>query len=263
MPSPADVNRAQPGAVWRDWIPGIPEDALPEMVTLPAGKFLMGAAPGEESAKDYNFPQHSVSISYTFALGKVPLTFRQWDDAIDAGAGLRRADDQGWGRQTRPLICVNWEDAQAYLAWVNQKTGYTGRPDAYRLPSEAEWEYAARAGTTTTYSTGATITSTQAWFDANSTCAVGSFAPNDFGLHDMHGNIWEWCEDSFSGDYQGAPDDGSALINEKFPNRICRGGSWYNSTEQLRSAARNWSSPDIASFFTGFRVARTLCNSEV
>jgi formylglycine-generating enzyme required for sulfatase activity len=266
--------RSQPGSVWRDAIPGLSETACPEMVTIPPGKFLMGSPKTEERSKNYDGreePQHEVRIDYAFALGKYAVTFAEWDAAIAAGAKLEKPSDQGWGRDRRPVINVNWDDATAYIAWLNGKLGLEGRRDAYRLPSEAEWEYACRAGTTTPFSFGATISTAQANYNGNSTYGagkegeyrqkttpVGSFQPNAFGLHDMHGNVWEWCEDLWNANYNGAPTDGSAWLTGGGASGVLRGGSSHDIAEGLRSACRYGCIVNYRNFYLGFRVARSL-----
>lgn len=205
-----------------DGVPGWP---APVMVAIPPGRFHMGAAEGEEGASKDEFPQHEVRIDYPFALGEHTVTFAEWDAALAAGAQLEKPDDVGWGRDRRPVINVSWENAQAYLAWLNERLGLEGRPDAYRLPSEAEWEYACRAGTATPFSFGQTISKSQAQFSegkfgsADQTAAVGSFPANPFGLYDMHGNVWEWCADGWHDDYTGAPTDGSVWDGEDASRR--------------------------------------------
>jgi len=266
--------RSRPGAVWREAIPGLHESASPEMVTIPPGRILIGSPPTEERWTGYDGreePQHEVRIDYTFALGKYAITFAEWDAAIAAGAKLEKPGDQGWDRDRRPVINVNWNDAKAYIAWLNDKLGLEGRRDAYRLPSEAEWEYACRAGTTTPFSFGATISTAQANYDGfwsygagkkgekrGQTTPVGSFSANAFGLHDMHGNVWEWCEDTWEANYVGAPTDGSAWLTGDASFRVLRGGSWSREPRILRSAYRNKNNPSLRSGSVGFRVARTV-----
>jgi formylglycine-generating enzyme required for sulfatase activity len=263
--------RSRPGSVWRDVIPGLPENACPEMVTIPPGKFLMGSPAGDKSSSDAERPQHDVRIDYPLALGKHAVTFAEWDAAIAAGAKLEKPGDLGWGRDRRPVM-VNWNDAKAYIAWLNSKLGLEGRRDAYRLPSEAEWEYACRAGTTTPFSSGATISTAQANYDGDytygagkkgekrgKTTPVGSFSANAFGLHDMHGNVWEWCEDAWNANYNGAPTDGSAWLTGDASSRVVRGGSWSTAPLWLRSAYRlRWDLIDRLNYAIGFRVARTV-----
>jgi formylglycine-generating enzyme required for sulfatase activity len=158
------------------------------------------------------------------------------------------------------VINVSWEDAQAYVGWLSQRTGKT-----YRLLSEAEWEYACRAGTTTRYAFGDSITKQQAQFserglgDAKRTVEVGTFAPNAWGLYDMHGNVWEWCADNWHPDYKTAPQDGSIWAGGDQSLRILRGGSWdRNNPVMLRSAGRSGGRPSDRDLNVGFRVARTL-----
>ena len=184
----------------------------------------------------------------------------------DGGCNGYRPDDQGWGRGKRPVIDVTWEDAQAYAGWLSRKTR-----KHYRLLSESEWEYAARAGTTTTYAFGATISPQQANFDGSSdgsgpseanrqrTLPVGSFPPNAFGLYDMHGNVDQWVEDCWHNEYTAAaPADGSAWLDGECGGRVLRGGSWEDSRSELRSAARTGEFKDKSSYADGIRIARDL-----
>lgn len=247
---------------------------VPQMVAIPPGRFLMGSPSNEERWSGYDGreePQHEVTIEYTFALGQHTVTFAEWDAALSAGARLERPGDEGWGRDRRPVINVSWEDAQAYLGWLNGRLGLDGKPDAYRLPSEAEWEYACRAGTTTPFSFGQTITPQQANFDGNytygdgpkgtyheKTMPVGTYPANAFGLYDMHGNVWEWCADRWHETYQGAPADGSVWQGGDPSRRVLRGGSWFYTPQVLRSAYRSGYNPTDRIDFWGFRVARTL-----
>ena len=226
----------------------------PEMVTVPAGSFVMGSPAGEEGRDDDEGPQRTVTIGRAFAVGKFEVTFAEWDACV-AGGGCNgyRPEDRGWGRGNRPVIYVNWNDAQAYVQWLSNRTG-----KRYRLLSEAEWEYVARAGTTTPFSFGNTITPAQARFASDRTAAVGSFPANRFGLHDMHGNVWEWTEDCYNGSYAGAPSDGSAWRSGDCSRPVLRGGSWYNYPRYLRSAGRDGNDPSHRVNYVGFRVARTL-----
>jgi formylglycine-generating enzyme required for sulfatase activity len=228
--------------------------AAPEMVRIPSGEFTMGSSKSEPGHRAYESPQHRVVIN-AFELGKYPVTFAEWDAAMAAGANLYKLDDNGFGRDRRPAIIVSWHDAQAYIAWLNSKTS-----GGYRLPTEAEWEYACRAGTTTPYSTGDVITTSQAQFGRGSlTTPVGSYAPNAFGLHDMHGNAWEWCEDIWHENYDGAPDDGSAWVSGgDATTRVLRGGSGPNDVDALRSAYRNAHFPNDRHIISGFRLARAV-----
>ena len=248
-----DPAPARPGAgdVFRDC------DGCPEMVVIPSGEFQMGSPASEEGRYDSEGPQHRVTLK-SFALGVTEVTFDEWDACVrDGGCNGYRPDDRGWGRGSRPVINVSWEDAQAYASWLSAETGA-----AYRLPSESEWEYAARAGTTTPFHTGATISVYQANFqdERNRTLYVGMFfAPNVFGLYNVHGNVREWVEDCWHDNYRGAPSDGTAWVRGgNCSRRVLRGGSWYNLPRSLRSAARHRDSTEYRYSFAGFRVARTL-----
>ena len=253
-------------------LPGVRNWPKPEMVAIPPGTFLMGSPIDEEKRVDDEGPQHEVRIDYPFALGKHTVTFAEWDAAVAAGAKLEKPGDQGWGRGDRPVINVSWEDVQAHLDWLNEKAGLAGKSGAWRLPSEAEWEYACRAGTTTPFSFGETISTEQANYNGNyiygaseegqylkETMPVGDYPPNAFGLHQMHGNVWEWCADIWHENYDGAPGDGSVWKQGgDISRRVLRGGSWVNGPRILRSANRNRN--DSVSRFNsfGFRLARTL-----
>jgi formylglycine-generating enzyme required for sulfatase activity len=232
----------------------------PEMVVVPAGEFMMGSAADERDHYDNEDPLHRVTIARPLAVSKFEVTFEQWDACVASGA-CPHVPDNNMGRGTQPVINVSWDDAQQYVAWMSTMTG---RP--YRLLSEAEWEYAARAGSTTAYSWGDEIGKNNAncsgcgseW-DSRRTAPVGSFAPNRFGLYDMHGNVWEWVEDCLHTSYAGAPTDGSAWIAQGDCNqRVVRGGSWAGYPVGLRSALRFWYSTDDHGTDLGFRVARTL-----
>ncbi len=232
---------------------------LPQMVRIGPGRFLMGAPEGEDGASSIERPQHEVAIDYHFEVGRYPVTFREWDSAARRGAcdGYRPAD-VGWGRGWRPVINVNWDDAQAYIRFLNDRTGR-----GYRLLSEAEWEYCCRAGTTTAYAFGETLTnrSQGVVFSYNRTVEVRRLWPNRWGLVSMHGNVWEWCEDGWvsSHDEPGRRDDGSSRLPGNTDGRVLRGGSWLDNARGVRSASRRWyqSSKDRDSL-TGFRLARSL-----
>ncbi len=268
--------RLRPGAVWRDTIPGMPAGACPEMVTIPSGAFLMGSPNSEERSASYDGreePQHDVRIEYRFALSNYPVTFAAWDAAIAVGARLDRPVDEGWGRDRRPVIGVSWEDAKSYIAWLNSRLALTDQADAYRLPSEAEWEFACRSGTTKPFSFGDALSTAQANFDGDTnsggdnqqkTMPVGTFPANAFGLHDMHGNVWEWCEDAWNASYSesGRPDDGSPWLTGSTSRRLVRGGSWKSGPLVLRSASRSNFSPIDRGNDIGFRLARTLTSPD-
>ncbi len=228
------------------------EPWCPEMVALPKGSFLMGSPDGVGDGDER--PQHYVQIGYRLAVGRYPVTFEEYD-RFGAATGAPPPKDEGWGRGRRPVINVSWQDAQAYVRWLGEMTG-----QPYRLLSEAEWEYAARAGTTTRYVFGEDISAEQAnfHFDVRQTTEVASYPANARGLHDMHGNVWEWVEDCWNDSYQGAPVNGSAWTTGDCSRRVLRGGSWYVGPEYLRSADRIRNNPDNRGSVVGFRVARTL-----
>jgi formylglycine-generating enzyme required for sulfatase activity len=235
----------------------------PEMVVVPAGEFTMGS-PNTEMYRGSE-PQHRVSFAKPFALGKYEVTFDEWQACVaDGGCGGFTPDDQGWGKGKHPVVAVSWDDAKAYVTWLSRKTG-----KHYRLPSESEWEYAARAGATTPFAFGPTINSEQANYDGRTafgdgktgvfrekTMPVGSFKPNAFGLYDMHGNVWEWIEDCWSEEYDArTPLNGAPLLSGSCGGRVMRGGSWEDYAGDVRSAARVGSGREEQSWADGFRVA--------
>ncbi|TVR84546.1 MAG: formylglycine-generating enzyme family protein [Rhodospirillales bacterium] len=230
-PTPPETTALPPpGTVFRD----VDAPWCPEMVVVPAGTFLMGS-PDDEEGRDRNEgPQHRVAIAKPFAIGKFPVTFAEYDYFCEQ-TSRDKPSDSGAGRNRRPVINVSWEDAQEYVAWLSQKTG-----KLYRLPTEAEWEYACRAGTTTRFAFGNKLWPTDATiapsvlsalarlFQSPKTTEVGKHRSNAWGLYDMHGNVWEWCEDCWHDSYHGAPDDGRAWGGEDggdCDRRVLRGGS--------------------------------------
>jgi formylglycine-generating enzyme required for sulfatase activity len=234
----------------------------PEMVVVPAGEFMMGSSENEKGRADDEGPLHSVKIAKPFAVSKFAITFNEWDACVEAGACNRyQPSDKGWGRGTRPVINASWFDARAYAEWLSAKTGHH-----YRLLTEAEWEYAARAGSKTSYPWGNDISRGNAnchgcgsQWDDQQTAPVGSFKPNAFGLYDMHGNVWQWVEDCYE-TYNGAPTDGSARTTGTCSQRVVRGGSWDYYPRSVRSANRHgWGAVDRY-INRGFRLARTLLN---
>lgn len=256
--SEAQAQTSSAGRVFRDCA-----FVCPEMVVLPPGTFMMGSPEAEEGRSPLEGPRHQVTIGYTFAVGRFEVTFDEWNACVAAG-GCDRPRDEGWGRGRRPMIYVSWDDAQGYVRWLSERTG-----QRYRLLSESEWEYAARAGTTTPYSTGTTIKADDANFDETGhrgTVRVGSFPPNAFGLFDMHGNVNEWVEDCIYTEALGAdptgyfepPTDGSASTKGACVRRILRGGSWFHPSSFLRSANRFIDIRGLRWRTVGFRVARTL-----
>jgi formylglycine-generating enzyme required for sulfatase activity len=238
----------------------------PEMVALPGGSFQMGSPPDEPGRDEDEGPQHQVSIR-PFAMGRTEVTFDDYDRFVEA-TGREKPDDFGWGRGQRPVINVSWNDAVAYAGWLSDQTD-----QRYRLPTEAEWEYAARAGTVTPFWTGDCIHTDQANYDGNydyngcgadtgvyrrQTVEAGSLPANPWGLHETAGNVYEWVRDCWHDNYQGAPQDGSAWEEPGCARRVVRGGGWGYLPVLVRSAFRNWDTPDVASDFLGFRLARDL-----
>ncbi|MCY4659491.1 MAG: SUMF1/EgtB/PvdO family nonheme iron enzyme [Acidobacteria bacterium] len=243
----------EPGDVFRDC------PACPEMVVVPAGRFRMGCLTGGDACRNDELPVHEVEVA-SFALGVYEVTFEEYD-RFAAATGRERPNDRGWGRGDRPAINVSWEDATAYAAWLSEETGAE-----YRLPGESEWEYAARAGTTTRYGWGDDVGRNRAncrgcggrWDDEDRTAPAGSFASNGWGLHDVHGNVWEWVEDCWHENYARAPRDGSAwTTGGNCRRRVVRGGSWGSDPRVLRSADRLRLDAEGRVATVGFRVART------
>jgi formylglycine-generating enzyme required for sulfatase activity len=259
----------------------------PDMMVIPAGSFVMGS-PATEPERRANERQHKVTIARPFAVSRTEITWDQWeacvrDAACDGNAlehalrtkenGESNADFKDWGRGTRPVVGVNWFDAQTYVGWLNRKTG---ADDAYRLLSDAEWEYAARAGTTTAFPWGEKIDHNygnfgiagpglggkaegrDVWLDQ--TAPVASFPPNAFGLYDMQGNIFEWVEDCYEEDLTRAPADGSANKQGNCANRVFRSGSFLSNPYMQRSAKRHAPYPLTrrGRNYLGIRVAKTL-----
>ena len=228
----------------------------PQMVVVPAGKFTMGSPATEQYRTEDEGPQHEVTIVHHFAVSKFEVTFDQWDACIQYGGCARASSPFGAGKQ--PTINVSWDEAMEYVKWLSALTR-----QHYRLLSEAEWEYAARAGSTGPYSFegNASVLGGYAWYNENSDSKahpVGEKKPNAFGLYDMHGNVSEWVEDCYHESYDGAPMDGSAWTTGDCPSRVIRGGSWIELPQALRSAGRNWNDSDIRVSGLGFRVGRTL-----
>jgi formylglycine-generating enzyme required for sulfatase activity len=233
-------------------------NGCPVMIVIPAGKFIMGSPENEPDRDTSEGPLHEVTIAKPFAVSKFEVTFEEWDACVVAAACPRAPD--GWGRGEMPVINVSWADTKQYIAWLSQLTG-----KKYRLPTEAEWEYAARSGANTRYSWGddlgvdnANCNGCGSRWDLQQTAPVGSFRPNGLGLYDMHGNVWEWVEDSWHETYDGAPTDGSAWLSGGDPNfRVVRGGSWRNENELVRAAVRKKRHTNVRFDTLGFRVART------
>lgn len=241
-------------------------ETCPGMVVVPAGRALIGAPKSEKGHQPAEEPQHEVTVSAPFAISKFEITFDEWEAcALEGGCADYRPQDGGWGRGRRPVIYVSYDDAKAYVDWLRQKTG-----KAYRLPSEAEWEFAARGGTSTSFAGGETLAPTQANFDASSqtssrrtgtyqgtTVEVGSFPPNPYGLHDTEGNVFEWVEDCWNKTHAGAPADASPRGGD-CARRVAKGGAWYYEAEFARPSARMSFPKGSRLNVIGFRVARPL-----
>jgi len=272
----APAGLPTPGTVFRDCA-----DICPEMVAIPPGSFTMGSSASEARHTAFEEPQHLVTIGYSFAVGKFDVTRTEYA-AFVAATGYKAKDDDGcWvydgesGESKKsssaswqspgfdqtindPVVCVSWDDASAYVAWLSQKTGHV-----YRLLSESEWEYAARAGTTTAYWWGDSVGTNMAncdgcgskW-DDRQTSPSGSFQANPFGLYDMNGNVWQWTADCFNNSYDGAPKDGSSWESGLCNRRILRSGGWAAS--DFRAAYRTRNTSDARDSDFGFRVARTF-----
>jgi formylglycine-generating enzyme required for sulfatase activity len=245
---------------FRDCAAGQAKDYCPEMVVVPAGTFTMGSAPQtvHEASEE---PQHDVTIARPFAVSKFELTFDEWDACVAYG-DCAVVSDFGFGRGQRPVIFVGWDDARRYTAWLSSITG-----KSYRLLTEAEYEYAARAGTRTMFPWGDEVGSNNAncdgcgsQWDGSQTAPVGSFPRNRFGLYDMVGNVYEWVADCYHPDYTGAPADGSnwTAACPDAHRHAARAGSWGANPGNIRSATRKPLSADAPNRFLGFRVGRTL-----
>jgi formylglycine-generating enzyme required for sulfatase activity len=279
---PATAAPRPPSSVPTQKEPRVFKDCTtcPEMVVVPAGEFIMGSPDEEAERLSYESPRHLVKIAVPFAVGRFAVTFDEWDTCVAEG-GCRttiaraRAYDEGWGRGRRPVINVSWYDAKDYVSWLSRKTG-----KEYRLLSEAEREYVTRAGTTTTFWWGKSMSPVKANYMtlysynggetsreyAHKTLPVDSFAPNPWGLYQVHGNIMEWVEDCWHENYEGAPADGSAWVSGDCKFRAERGGAWWLLPQHLRSAARFYSEPnccvvperETARGANSLRVARRL-----
>ncbi|HLK80651.1 MAG TPA: formylglycine-generating enzyme family protein [Xanthobacteraceae bacterium] len=237
------------------------------MVVAPKGSFIMGPPDSELNRARYEGPQHRVTFARPFAVGRFAVTFEEWDACVsDGGCRGYSPNEESWGRDRRPAINVSWNDANAYVAWLSVKTG-----KSYRLLSEAEREYAARAGTRTAFRWGRAISPRQANYNGayiygdppigeyrQRAVAVDSFRSNRWGFFQVHGNVWEWTQDCWHANYVGAPADGSAWESGRRDYRIVRGGSWATYPGDLRSAVRGRFAADFRSDSLGFRVARTL-----
>ena len=247
-------------------------ETCPEMVVVPAGEFLMGSPEDEPQRDADEGPQHKVSISRAIAVGKFEVTRDQFTAFLEdlahdignrctlwtgtsfigkIGFGIRKPGFEQSG--DHPATCISWRDAKAYVNWL---TSRTGKP--YRLLTEAEWEYAARAGQASAYTSGATLETARANFKNTSTIPVGQYVANAFGLHDVHGNVWEWTEDCHSSNYEGAPANGTATQGTPDCERTYRGGGWFNILKDMRFATRGVGGANTRVNIFGLRVARDI-----
>ncbi len=231
----------------------------PELIAISPGTFSMGSRDDEAGRETSEGPRHVVKIDRRFAIGRYEVTFAQWDACFEDAGCSHRPKDRGWGRGNRPVIYVSWDDTKEYLTWLSRKTGNT-----YRLPTEAEWEFAARGNSTSAYWWGDEIGQGLALCvgcgkgDGKITVPIGSFLPNQFGLHDVHGNVWEWTEDCWNGSYAGAPTDGSAWTLGECAKHVVRGGAWGLQPSELRAARRAGDVSGLRSGKRGFRIVRDL-----
>ena len=231
-------------------------ETCPTMISLPGGKFTMGSSSGDPSEK----PPHPVSIGTGFAIGKYEVTVEQWNACATAGDCPHIADDANRFPKNSPIRDVSWDDAQKYVKWLSKVSGH-----AYRLPTEAEWEYAARGGTSTTYWWGDQMRKGTAnckdcgdpW-QPDSPAPAGSFAPNPYGLYDMNGSVWEWVSDCWHNSYKGAPADGHTWAEQDCRVRVIRGGSWREGASYMPSSTRFKYDANVRHSQNGFRVLREL-----
>ena len=255
VPAPPEDEPPIPSGSFRDC------DVCPFLVVVPPGEFLMGSPDGEEDRAPDEWPRHWVTIGAPLAVGETEIAYREWNACVSDDTCDSVEDVDGWGENLRPVVNVSWLDTQDYVKWLSRKTGLQ-----YRLLSEAEWEYAARSGTRgprywdkaepqCRYANGS---APESCFDGylDRTAPVRSYTPNDFGLHDMLGNVFEWTQDCWNRNYQDAPTNGQAWESGNCNNRMARGGAWNYPAGYLRAAYRvGW--PRTSTFHAlGFRVVR-------
>ncbi len=238
-----------------------------EMVVINPGSGKLGSPAFEQKRQRFENPMRETAIQYPFEVSKYEITFDDWNKCLaDGGCAGHKPDDKGWGRGKRPVINISYDDTQNFISWLNRKTGET-----YRLLSEAEWEYVARAGQDAPFGTGYEMTAALANFDGKApygssqtgpyrrkTEPVGKYPPNAFGVHDMHGNVYEWVEDCWNADHSGSRGDGSPRTDGDCKYRVMKGGSWVTHGYQMRAAARVRYVTDYRYDDYGLRLARTL-----
>ena len=258
----------RPGDTFRDC------EGCPEMVVVPSGSYMMGSPWSEEDRDTGEGPVHRVTIGKPFAVGVYEVTRGQWSAFVSEtgystgdmcwvyeGGEWRKRSRRSWRNpgysqsDTHPVVCASWKEAWSYALWLFRRTG-----KKYRLLSESEWEYVARAGTQGRYHFGRAITPHEANYNKlnGGTTPVGSYPANSFGLYDVHGNVWEWTQDCWNDGYAGAPADGGVWESGDCERRVMRGGSWYLEPRHLRSALRIGIVSAYRVDDVGFRVARTL-----
>jgi formylglycine-generating enzyme required for sulfatase activity len=244
----ADVAATVSGSAFRDC------GACPLLVEVPAGTYLMGSDQGRPDEK----PRHEVRFAKPFAIGIYEITLAEWDACLREGGC--RFSPEGGADSRLPASNLSWDDAQEYVTWLSKKSGHQ-----YRLPTEAEWEYAASGGKTTAYWWGddagkgnANCSDCGSDWDGRGPAPVGSFKPNPFGLFDVHGNLWEWTMDCANRSYKGAPGDSSAWLRGDCITRVLRGGSWNVGSEYMRTTRRHHYDRDVRYYLHGFRVVRSL-----
>ena len=239
-----------PGTIFRDCL------VCPEMSIIPSGTFMMGSTKG----KKRELPVTLISIADALAVSRYEITFDEWDACHNAGGCSRMPSDRGWGRGKRPVINILLEEIIEYLRWLTKKTGHT-----YRLPSESEWEYAARAGSQTEFNWGDEMLIGAAncrgcgteWSGIKS-APVGQFRPNAWGLYDVHGNVLEYVTDCWTTNHYKLPNDGSPILTENCLSKVVKGGAWYYLPKVSRSASRVRNDKRISGYFIGFRALREL-----
>ena len=238
------------GQVFRDC------ESCPELVVIPKGLYMMGSNGRYKAAR----PAHRVSVKKPFAIGRFEVTFEEWQTCVGDGGCRHEPDDHNWGRDGRPVINVTWDQAQNYLRWISSRTG-----QKYRLPTEAEWEYVHRAGTTTRFWWGdevglnnANCKDCKSEWSALSSAPVGSFKPNPYGVYDTSGNVFEWVEDCWNSDHTDAPKTVQARREGNCHYRVIRGGSFYYFNKVARAFYRAKNPPGVKSYWLGFRVLREL-----
>ena len=270
-PDPAELIEAGSGKPFRDnSANGDPCVRCPELVVVPSGTFNMGSTEGEAWRLDWQrereAPSTNVAIAKPLAVARFAVTFDEWAACAAAGDCLDTPGDSGWGRGNRPVINITWDEANAYVGWLSRKTGRS-----YRLLSEAEREYMARAGTATPFWFGTAPAPKQANYlpvsaggntstapSTEMTLPVNSFEPNPWGLYNVHGNVWDWTADCWNDNHRGHSGTGAAVLTGDCRHRVLKGGSWFHPPMLMRAAARTRASTDLRANSIGLRVVRNI-----